>query len=55
MQKNATEGLQHIKNSHEEDIAFKAKLAVIKELLLLPQTLQNAAAKLQRTHGQYPD
>ena len=53
MQKNATEGLQQLKNSHEEDIAYKARLAVVKELLSLPQTLQTpgVAAKLQRTHG----
>lgn len=51
MQKNSVEGLQKLANTREEDVAYKAKLAVIKELLNLPRTLATKdAAKHQRVY-----
>lgn len=36
-------GLQQLGNTREKDIEYKARIAVIRELLQLPQTLENAA------------
>ena len=57
MQEKALSNLQNEKNSREEDIGYKARLSVIKELLLLPQHLETPgfAAKLKRVHGQQTD
>jgi len=40
---NAVSGLQNQLNDREKDIAYKARIAVIKELLDLPRTIRYAA------------
>lgn len=40
---NALEGLTKLSNDRETDLTYKARIAVIKELLKLPQTLIDAA------------
>lgn len=35
----ALEGLTQINNTHEEDLRYKAQIAICKEFLKLPQTL----------------
>lgn len=43
LQSNALEGLTSLSNDREQDIKYKARIAVIKELIKLPQTLIDAA------------
>jgi len=46
--RNATEGLANIDNTREDDLVYKAKIAVVKELLNLPRELEVRAANTKR-------
>lgn len=46
---NAISGLQKQSNTREEDLLWKAKIAVVKELIKLPQTIVLAANKERNT------
>ncbi len=56
MKQKSLEGLQQPSNSREEDVQYKARIAVIKELLDMPRVLATVdAAKQKRTNGQRSD
>lgn len=46
---NAAHGLQDMTNTREEDLLLKAKIAVLKELIKLPQVISLAANKERDT------
>lgn len=39
----ASTGLQNLSNTHEKDIEYKSRIAIIKELLDMPRTIKYAA------------
>lgn len=45
---HAKDGLTNLNNTREEDLTYKAKIAVIKELLNLPRELEALAANNKR-------
>lgn len=46
---NADQSLQKMANSREEDLLLKARIAVLKELISLPQVISLAANKERDT------
>lgn len=46
---NASHGLQVMENTREKDLLYKAKIAVVKELIKLPQVITLAANTKRNT------